>query len=50
MFCIAATNWRLVLLPFLGVSSLDFGPLETAAFFLGGVRLHASQLAGKPLF
>jgi hypothetical protein len=36
MYCIAATNWRLVLLPFLGVSSLDFGPLETAAFFLSG--------------
>jgi hypothetical protein len=26
-----------VLLPFLGVSSLNFGPLATAAFFLAGV-------------
>jgi hypothetical protein len=26
-----------VLLPFLGVSSLNFGPLARVAFFLGGV-------------
>jgi hypothetical protein len=31
-----------LLLPFLGVSSLNFGPLATTAFFLGA-RLQASH-------
>ena len=34
-----------VLLPFLGVSSLNFGPLATAAFFLGPVSAPDSRLA-----
>ncbi len=41
MVHISAASSFLALLPFLGVSSLNFGPLATAAFFL--VRLATGQ-------
>ncbi len=41
MVHISAASSFLALLPFLGVSSLNFGPLATAAFFLA--RLSARQ-------
>src|SRR3712207_2878992 len=40
-------DWRRHPLPFLGVSSLNFGPLATAAFFLSAARLPAP---GRVLF
>src|SRR5215207_11091504 len=38
-------DWRRPVVPFLGVSSLNFGPLATAAFFLAGV---SRRLGGLP--
>ena len=42
MHCSKAIGVAL-LLPFLGVSSLNFGPLATAAFFLGRSVSHAAR-------